>query len=158
MRISPFTEDDARAVCAWRYPAPYDVYDHPDFAVAAAEGWAIARAETRATQCRAVRAAERLISYSRLFHPDGHDLLGLGMEPSVCGRGRGSAFVRLVLTDATARADGPVQLKVRSFNQRALAVYERVGCREVDRRTLHLPCGPEEVIVLISPTRGLLPQ
>lgn len=135
MRLTDLSEDDARAIARWRYPAPYDCYDSPPWEQMEREGWALCDDDTRRSQFRALRPedAEELAGYVR-FRPAGDSLaLHLGLRPDLCGQGLGRAFLDIALPEARRRADGrPVTLQVRRFNARAIAAYRRAGFRMVD--------------------------
>jgi RimJ/RimL family protein N-acetyltransferase len=141
VRLDDLSEDDARAIARWRYPAPYDCYDSPAWEQMEREGWALCDDETRRTEFRALRAGVRrptghgdeLAGYAR-FRPAGDALaLHVGLRPDLCGQGVGQAFLDLVLDEARRRAGGlPVTLQVRRFNARAIAAYRRAGFRRVD--------------------------
>jgi ribosomal-protein-alanine N-acetyltransferase len=133
--FSPMTEDDARAVVAWRYEPPYDVYDvlpaHRDETarsfVDPSLGYHAARLDGELVGFCCFGADARV--------PGGDyrdDLLdvGLGLRPDRTGRGIGLEFVRSVLAFAEAtRAPSGCRLTVAGFNQRAIRVYERAGFR-----------------------------
>lgn len=134
LRLAELSEEDARAIAAWRYPAPYDCYDSPTWEQMEREGWAICDDGIRRTQFRSLRAHDDPppAGYVR-FRPAGEGLaLHLGVRPDLCGRGLGRAFLDLVLGEARRRADGvPVTLQVRRFNARAIAAYRRAGFQMV---------------------------
>jgi ribosomal-protein-alanine N-acetyltransferase len=133
--FSPMTEDDARAVVAWRYEPPYDVYDvlpaHRDETaqsfVDPSLGYHAARLDGELVGFCCFGADARV--------PGGDyrdDLLdvGLGLRPDRTGRGIGLEFVRSVLAFAEAtRAPSGCRLTVAGFNERAIRVYERAGFR-----------------------------
>lgn len=148
MRVTTMDEPAARAVCSWRYESPYHVYDHPDYELAAAQRWAIADPSARADQFRVVMHGDELVGFSRLFRRDGRTLLGAGMAPGLTGRGRGARFLSVVLADVDARTAEPVELEVRTFNARAIAAYRRRGFVEVGRRSIVVPSGATEVVVM----------
>ena len=52
MHLTDLTEDDARAIARWRYPAPYDCYDYPAWERMTRERWAICDAVARTHQFR----------------------------------------------------------------------------------------------------------
>ena len=142
MRLTELTENDARAIARWRYPAPYDCYDSPAWEQMEREGWAICDDETRRTEFRAVRRdltdagdpANGPAGYVR-FRPAADSLvLHLGLRPDLCGRGLGRAFLDLVIAEARQRAGGlPLTLLVRRFNERAIAAYRHAGFEMIDR-------------------------
>lgn len=131
--FAPMVEADARAVVAWEYPAPYDVYDVP-----AADRVAAVRSFLEpALGYHAARRDGELVGFC-CFGPDARvpggdyrrdDLLdvGLGLRPDLTGKGLGLSFVQAVL--AYAGATGGCRMTVAVFNQRAIRVYERAGLR-----------------------------
>jgi RimJ/RimL family protein N-acetyltransferase len=153
MRVTfaPMTEDDARAIRAWRYPAPYDTYNMGDSAEAMREML------DRRSPFFAVRdESDELIGYvcfgtaatvgdvgePRLFVEEGALYFGLGMHPDLTGQGKGLGlmFVRAGLDFARERfAPVSFRLYALAWNERAIRVYERadfqrVGVRHVSNR------------------------
>ena len=129
----PFSEEDGRAVCSWRYPPPYDVYDLPPWEAACACGFGVADAEKRA-QFSAVCLEGALAGFFRLRPEDGGVTLGLGLAPALCGQGLGAKLLALCVDAAAARFPGePLRLEVRAFNARAVRCYRAAGFREVGR-------------------------
>jgi len=113
----PFSEEDGRAVCTWRYPPPYDVYDLPPWETARARGYGVADA-----------------GFFRLRPEDGGVTLGLGLAPEHCGQGLGGALLALCIGAAAARFPGkPLRLEVRAFNARAIRCYRAAGFCETGR-------------------------
>ena len=140
--LQPIDEKAARAICSWRYPEPYDVYNGSSAAV------------------------EHLLNPNNAYHSvvdDRGDLIGffcfgadarvpgeieqddsgtggvldvgLGMRPDYTGRGLGLEFVQAGLSFAReAFAPGRFRLAVLTFNQRAIRVYQKAGF--VPRRVL----------------------
>ena len=129
----PFSEEDGRAVCTWRYPPPYDVYDLPPWETACARGYGVADAEKRA-QFTAVCRGGALAGFFRLRPEDGGVTLGLGLAPEHCGQGLGGALLALCIGAAAARFPGkPLRLEVRAFNARAIRCYRAAGFCETGR-------------------------
>lgn len=130
MEFSPLTEADVRAIAAWVYPPPYDVYNLPDWDTVQAQGWALADPERRSQQFTAIRSGGALIGYYRIQRQGETGLLGLGLRPDLCGQGHGPAAVGEILT--RLRGDTTlceIVLEVRRFNQRAIRCYARCGFR-----------------------------
>jgi ribosomal-protein-alanine N-acetyltransferase len=134
--FAPMAEADARAVAAWEYPPPHDVYNVP----------AAYREESARSFLdpglgyHAARLGGELAGFC-CFGPDARvpggdyrreELLdvGLGLRPDLAGRGLGLAFVESILAFAdVTRAPAGYRLTVAVFNQRAIRVYERAGFR-----------------------------
>lgn len=127
------SEPDAQEVCTWRYPAPYDVYNCPEWTIVNAQGWAIADPQRRAAEFFAVSAScgnPELLGFFRLQPCRGFTMIGLGLRPDVCGQGFGNALMTLIIRTAQKQCDAlPLRLQVRTFNQRAIRCYAQAGFR-----------------------------
>ena len=143
LTFTPMTEDDARAIRAWRYPAPYDAYNMGDPAEAILE-----LLDTRSPFFAGRDERDDLIGYvcfgsaasvgdvgePRLFDADGALCFGLGMRPDLTGQGKGAglAFVRAGLEYARERYAPPAfRLYALDWNERAIRVYERADFQRV---------------------------
>ena len=133
LTILPMEESCARSILRWRYDGPYSRYNLGEedldellcgcyFAVFDSAGALVGffcfgtSAQVPAgLACGAYGEAELLD-------------IGLGMDPALCGRGMGLAFLRQGMEWAAERFQPRgFRLTVAAFNQRAIAVYERAG-------------------------------
>ena len=148
--FSPMTEDDARAILAWRYAAPYDVYNAPDvddvsfqdvlrelldqrspyFAVRESS-MAGGKADTPPIGFFAYGSACEVggvVAVPYLLRPDGSLTIGLGLRPDHTGQGQGLALVEVGLAFAREHYHPSLfRLYVYAWNSRAIRVYERAG-------------------------------
>lgn len=137
-----FTEEDAMAVCNWKYQPPYDIYNCPDWETVQKENWGMANKETRADQYYSVCDGEELIGYFRLKKQDNCIMLGLGLRTDLCGSGYGTAMMMLVNKTAAERYKGmPLRLEVRKFNKRAMKCYQTAGFIIIDEYDRPTPTG-----------------
>ena len=134
------TPASARALAAWRYPAPYDTYNIGDEAAALAEmldsrsPWFVAFDADSAPMgycCFGTAAEVGWEGEPRLWTTgDGTLSVGLGLRPDLTGRHLGLPFFEAVLAFAVERfSPAAFRLFVLPFNQRAIRVYERAGFR-----------------------------
>jgi RimJ/RimL family protein N-acetyltransferase len=143
--FEPITPEFARALAAWRYPAPYDTYDIGDETAALAEmldsrsPWFVAF-ETENTDgapvgycCFGTAAEVGWEGEPRLWTmDDGMLSVGLGLRPDLTGQRLGLPFFEAALAFAMERfSPAAFRLFVLPFNQRAIRVYERAGFRHV---------------------------
>jgi [ribosomal protein S18]-alanine N-acetyltransferase len=132
--ITPMSQDEAEKIASWRYEPPYDFYD--------------ARAD-ETDLAELLDPALRIDRYFSAYHGDelvgsfvftrvgDVVFVGLGLRPDLTGRGLGPSFVEGGLDFARQRfAPDSFRLSVAEFNERAVAVYERVGFT-VTRRFVH---------------------
>lgn len=147
VRIRDFTEADARAIVAWHYEPPYDVYDAgedpedlkemldptvwPDVWFAADD----------ADSGELVGFAE----FRRL-----HDLveIGLGLRPDLTGRGLGPPFTEALMAFARERwRPARFGVDVLPWNERAIRAYERAGFVRGERYLRRFDDGAEREFV-----------
>lgn len=134
LRLSILTEEDAKILCTWRYEDPYSVYNFSDWETVRQNHWDLAVKEKREAEFLAVKQGNRLAAYGRIYPSQGKVFIGLGLEPSLCGKGYGKQVVRVMMEESKRRHPGKViALEVRSFNQRALKCYVNVGFQVKDR-------------------------
>jgi ribosomal-protein-alanine N-acetyltransferase len=78
--------------------------------------------------------------------------VGLGMEPSRTGEGRGDAFVEAGLDFARDRYDPEAfRLAVATFNERAIRVYESVGFEQKELFQQETNGGAYEFVAMSRP-------
>lgn len=147
LTVLPFTEQEAAAMCSWHYPAPYDVYDCPDWETVQLQNWAMTRAELRQKEFHAVYAQGEFVGFFRIRQQEQSILIGLGLRPDCCGKGMGKQLLALVLNIAqTCFPSLSLQMEVRSFNQRAIRCYEQAGFRVVRKYSRETAAGMTEFL------------
>lgn len=129
MELRPMTEEDARCICEWRYPSPYDRYRWPKWDQMVREEKEFADPGIRATQYLSVCGPDgRLAAYVQLFPLDRTTRIGLGLRPDLCGRGLGGEVIRLAVQESLRRRpDAEIDLEVETWNLRAIKAYEKAG-------------------------------
>ncbi len=142
------TPESARALAAWRYPAPYDTYNigdeaaplaemldsrNPWFVAFDADGTNGADGAPMGYCCFGTAAEVGWEGEPRLWTLDDGTLsVGLGLRPDLTGKHLGLSFFEAVLAFALERfSPAAFRLFVLPFNQRAIRVYERAGFRHV---------------------------
>ena len=88
---------------------------------------------------------------------DEGEILNLGVAPARRRQGVGAELVRAMMDALRARGARAVYLEVRDSNAAARALYERLGFREVGRRSRYYRRPVEDAILLraaISAERG----
>lgn len=171
-RFAPASEDDARAILAWRYDSPYAIYNAPDGAPL--DGYIAEILDRRsphfamrldATPASAqpdgffalgsageVGAEPDAPPEPHLSRADGWITIGLGLRPDLTGQGLGLAFVEAGLALARASYKSPgFRLFVYAWNQRAQRVYERAGFAAVGRAGAPNSAGQPAFIEMLRP-------
>ena len=119
------TEAEAEEVIGWTYPGEYSFYDMANDVEDQAE---LRAAHVREVKYFSALRDDELIGYFE-FDPDGDVLeIGLGLRPDLTGRGLGAEFFEAGLTFGRNRFNPTTfRLRVATFNQRAVKIYERAG-------------------------------
>lgn len=121
------TDSEKRAICAWKYPGEYAVYDMPPYAVMSL--WKMSFMNpAREKNFRAFYDGDILVGFVNIKEEDERVCIALGVHPDLCGRGYG----RQMLKDACeiAKALYPeksLYLEVRTWNRRAIRCYQKAG-------------------------------
>lgn len=150
--FKPMTEADAREVCSWRYPPPYDRYDWPDWSEMAAGGREFADESIRRTQYGSFCSREgELCGYVQWFPLDRAVRLGLGLRPDLCGAGLGDELLRQAVREAGSRYPGAeeIDLEVETWNARAIRAYEKAGFRITDEYDKETASGAVPVYCMV---------
>ena len=133
----PMSDEEARAVVAWRYEAPYDFYDMAKDPEGLEE---LLGPPDRRRGYYAVLWGGDLVGFFSygpggqlpgFEYPDDGSLdIGLGLRPDLTGKGFGLGFV-LAGLEFARRHFSPTgfRLFVATFNERAIQTYERAGFR-----------------------------
>ena len=133
----PLTGDEAREVAAWRYPAPYDLYDTgPDGAALLTartpegEGYYPGVDASGAVVAFCVFGAEARVAGQEPV-PGTLDV-GAGVRPDLTGTGVGTALLPQALAlGRSLFAPSVVRTAVAVFNERSLALCRRAGLEPV---------------------------
>ena len=156
VKITPIGEEEARAIVAWRYDAPYSFYNsapedldnllRPEYAY------------------HSVRTEQGELIGFACFGPDarvrGGDYdddesvldIGGGLRPDLTGKGLGLDLLESVLE--FARGEFPARAfrtTIASFNQRAIRVCQKAGFVQEETFGSQREAGEVEFVVMTTP-------
>ena len=118
-------ENYAHAIANWHYEGIYVFYDMDQDVEDLEE---LLDPQSWADQYYAVvNECNELIGFFNFEQENGVVTIGLGLKPDHTGKGLGQAFVEAGLEFAEKYNPTMFRLKVATFNQRAIRIYERVG-------------------------------
>lgn len=133
-KLKTLSENDAKEICHWKYDGEYAVYNFSDWDIVVQNGWDLADKQKREADFLAVLHDRQLIAYGRVTKSEDKAFIGLGLAPSLCGKGIGKDVMRLLIAESNRKfPDCPVVLEVRSFNKRAIKCYENIGFEIKDK-------------------------
>ncbi len=123
-------EQDAHAIAKWHYQEPYTFYDaeqDPDdlAELLNPQSW-------QETYHSVLDEQKERIGFFTFNKDEGIIEIGLGLRPDLTGKGIGLEFVQAGLSFAkNTYSCTAFRLKVATFNQRAIRVYENAGFHPV---------------------------
>lgn len=149
--IKPMSEMDAKQICEWRYPPPYERYNWESWDSMVVKQYEFADETVRRQQYGVVvDHNDVLLGFAQFFPLVGVIRLGLGMHPDFTGKGLGVAFVETIVAEARRRNPSDViDLEVLVVNDRARIVYERCGFRITDQYVKNTPSGESEFYCMV---------
>lgn len=131
-RIEKMNKANTEEIIKWKYESPYNFYDMTEDSL-------IEMLEEDYYACFDGRNLIGFFCYGKSAQvPIGHNTgsyknpnlldIGLGLHPSLTGKGTGAAFVRAGIDFARSKyhPEG-FRLSVAAFNERALSTYEKLG-------------------------------
>lgn len=136
LTLSSMNENDAREYIAWRYDAPYDIYnvvmddnelrDYVAFCVDPSNRMFAIRDSRAEMVGFCVYGADARINGGD-YRQDALDI-GMGIRPDHTGRGLGGTFAGTVIQHAllTYRPNG-LRVTILDYNTRAKRVWQRLG-------------------------------
>ncbi len=120
-------ETEKEAVSAWKYEGAYGLYNLPPYEVQKERGTAFTDPE-RAKNYYAYYEGSVLIGFTNLSEGAREVSVGIGVRPSLCGRGYGPRILLRAAELARELYPGkPLSLEVRTWNRRAVRCYEKAG-------------------------------
>lgn len=128
------TEEMAKEICTWKYEGEYSVYNFSDWEEVVRRGWSLSIKEERERDFIGIHRNGELVAFGRISHKDGVCILGVGLKPSLCGKGYGKEIMKVLIDESRSRyPDSKIGLEVRVFNQRAIKCYGDIGFEITDR-------------------------
>ena len=126
-------EQYAKEICAWKYDGDYAIYNLPSYEEALDKGYGMTKKENQDNYICYIYK-EKVVAYVNMKEmPDNKIFMGIGLRPDYCGQGKGKYFLEDSIKEIQKRYPGYlIYLEVRSFNQRAIRAYQKVGFKITD--------------------------
>lgn len=121
------TDAEKRAICAWKYPGEYALYDLPPYEMMAERKLGFMNPQ-REKNYYAFYDGDTLVGFVNIKEEEQEVFIGIGVNPDCCDKGYGQQ----ILKDAydiskTLYPSKPLYLEVRTWNQRAIRCYLKAG-------------------------------
>ena len=133
LHIESMNENKARHTLAWTYEEPYDFYNNEETDEALEEMldgsyYALLNEHDVVGFFCIGENAQVPIGHQFGVYVDDFVDMGLGMHPSLVGKGNGTAFCTYILQFIEKQYVGKsIRLTVANFNKKAIHLYEKLG-------------------------------
>lgn len=119
------TEVEKEEISRWRYDGEYAIYNLPSYEEMKQKNCGLANPKNHFFS---FYEKQSLVGYVNLC-PEGKEVFfGIGVKPECCGQGYGQKMTVLASILSEALFPGkPMYLEVRTWNQRAIQCYKKVG-------------------------------
>lgn len=116
-------------ISAWKYDGDYEIYNLPSYEEQK-ETQAAFGNPGRTQNYHAYYDGDLLIGFTNIMEKGSEVSIGVGVHPSLCGRGYGRQILLQAAEIAQNRFPGKaLSLVVRTWNRRAILCYEAAGFR-----------------------------
>ena len=121
------TDDEKRAICAWKYPGEYAVYDLLPYEVMAQRKISFLN-PAREKNFRTFYSGDTLIGFVNIKEEVQEVFIAIGVHPDHCDKGYGQQMLADTCRIAGELYPGkPLCLEVRTWNARAIRCYQKAG-------------------------------
>ncbi len=135
VRIRPISDAEARAIVAWRYDPPYDVYGMGEADLDTVRSLLLPE-----NSYYAILQHDDLIGFCCFGHEAqvpggdyGEDALdvGIGLRPNLTGQGLGGQVIAALL-DVARQTFGaqPFRATIAAWNRRSIRTFEKLGFKQ----------------------------
>ena len=138
-----------KAICSWKYPEPYDVYNYMSFDEAVKTNSPLLKGENKDNYI-CFWEGEILTAYINIYKKNEMIFLGIGLSPDYCGKGLGKTYLNQGIETAKTRYPGKeIWVQVRSWNTKAIKCYESCGFAEKYKEIIKDRFGNDEEFVFM---------
>lgn len=128
--IASMSLSAVKAICLWKYPEPYDVYNYMSFDEAVRSNSPLLKEESKDNYL-CFWENDTLTAYINIYLKDSKVFIGIALSPDNCGKGLGKTYLKKGIEIAKSRhPDREIWVQVRTWNARAVKCYESCGFKE----------------------------
>lgn len=134
LHIEKMTGNNARYILEWKYEEPYDLYNNEATDEALQEMldgsyYTLLNEQNDIAGFFCIgKNAQVPIGHRFGVYVDNLVDMGLGMHPTLVGKGNGTEFCTYIIQFIEEQYVGtPIRLTVAKFNKRAIRLYEKIG-------------------------------
>jgi len=138
-------------IADWKYDGDYSIYNIPSIEEMKRKDYSILK-EEKADNYLCYLIDKELIAYVNMKEMENKRIfIGIGLKPTYCGKGNGNYFLKDSIEEIKKRYLGyEMYLEVRSWNERAIKAYKKVGFQEVKREIKKDRLGNDSEFVMME--------
>ena len=138
----PIREDEKQAICEWVYDGEYSIYNLPSYEEMKEKNLGFANPQ-KEKNFYTYFDNDTLVGFTNILEEETEVFIGIGVNPDCCSKGYGQKILEIASQICTQKYPGkPLYLEVRTWNQRAVACYERAGFVITKKVQLTTQLGP----------------
>ena len=121
------TEEDKKQICQWKYEGEYEVYNFPSYEEMSERGMGFMNPD-KEKNFLGFFERDRLVGFLNVLEEEKEVFIGIGVEPSLCGKHYGRRMLEAAYIISKQRdSRKPLYLEVRTWNARAIKCYQNAG-------------------------------
>lgn len=131
---SCMNDEIARQISLWNYEGIYDIYNLPSYEEMKEKNYGMVNPSRANDYICYLNDNKEVVAYvSAKQTEDGRIFFGIGLKPNNCGKGMGKSFSEDSLAEIKNRyPESIIYLEVRSWNERAINLYKKLGFVLID--------------------------
>ena len=135
--ITNMNTDILKEIISWKYEDEYSIYNMDSYEKLVERNSSIIKEENK-NNYFCYFNNNILIAYTKLvMKKNGDVFLGIGIAPIYCGKGLGKDILSHTIRVAKERyPNSKITLQVRSWNERAIKCYPKVGFKVTGKETI----------------------
>ena len=121
------TDAEKREICSWKYSGDYAVYNLPSYEVMKEKQIGFFN-PAREQNYRVFCDGDCLVGFVNIKEEESEVFIGIGVKPELCSKGYGQRILHETYQiSKELYPDKPLYLEVRTWNERAIRCYQKVG-------------------------------
>ena len=121
------TDAEKREICSWKYSGEYEIYNLPSYEIMQAKLIGFLN-PAREQNYRAFYDEDCLVGFVNIKEEETEVFIGIGVSSELCGRGYGQRILQETYgISKELYPDKSLYLEVRTWNERAIRCYQKVG-------------------------------
>lgn len=127
IKYNIMNETEKEIISSWKYEGIYAIYNMPAYSEQKNKGIALCN-PLREKNYFSYYDGNDLIGFTNILEEENEVFIGIGVNPSLCGKGYGKEILVLASKiSSKLYPDKPLYLEVRTWNKRAIRCYEKAG-------------------------------